>query len=640
MNVISAPPKNLLQLAEALEKVDNKKYFFGRNLYLLTKETDMPLEVIQGNVMNLFLKFITHVDYSLQSKADLERLALAYSDYSIRMNDTGLSAEAKYLLNCGKELIKSEVKSFNKHKSQSQDILQMLLITDTDGYWGKPGAMAIRTVEAIRQRIPIVLPYSLLLCVMQANFKEGYTSKSYYEKVRMAVKELSKSMRCKIFKHNHCNLVAVIPQGCEQKLNLSAYHLIDFKTVEKQAVLLSEVEPYKEKRFTVEEILQTLSSKISKHILWSGHGLLNKSAFGLPLFEAIQILSQTKDVACWDLTSCNLLGNIRQIVHKIDLSNKMILIRDGIVGASSPLEDDESARAYFRLSNNVLSKSDEKIKHCFSKASPWITGLSIRNHPHLVLKDKSIVPLEFPDLAEVLTVTGNAKKYENIERLYIATIQKNAPIHLSGKIALLPGLAEANTQHLLQDVKTDLSLLEFFDSAFMYKDYLPGRREVKHRLLPSTHEGNYLVMIKKLECADGIYHGIIHYNPQEGKNTQLALKDGQWCSYTPKQIFSESEYLIPVEQILREALKDSCPSSQTWQQSPITPAAFYNAISSAFNLPESWTKEVINLISPVNSVPNPMTQENDFFEMSSNASYSCPKELMKALTLHDEYIQE
>jgi len=642
MNVISAPPKNLLQLAEALEKVDNKKIFFGRNLYLLTKKTDMPLEVIQGNVMNLFLECFNPVEYSLQSKAELERFTRAYSNYSIRMKETGLSTEAKYLLNCGEDLIESEVKSFNKHKSQSQDRFQMFLITDTDGYWGCPGAMAIRAVEAIRQRVPIVLPYSLLLSVVQAHFKEEASNQSYFEKVCMAMKELSDSLRCKIFKNKDCDLAAVIPPGCEQKLDLMAFSLKDFKALEKEAILYCEVEPYKEKRFTVEDILQTLSSKVSKHILWSGHGLLNKSAMGLLLFEVIQILSQTKDVACWDLSSCYLLGNIRQIVHKIKHLNQIILIRNGIVAESSPLHDDESVRAYFRLSNKALGKTDEKIKHFFSKASPWITGLNICNHPHVVCKDKSIVPLKFPALAEVLTeINGEPKKYENIKRLYIAIVQANAPIHLYGKIALLPGLAETNTQHLLQDVKTDLSLSEFFNSSFLYENYFPGRRKVDEREDVTSHQGNYLLMINKFQCSEGIFQGIIYYKTPADTITRLVLKDGKWSLYEPKTFFLGfemedehfSEYLR-MEKFLQKALIESCPSSQTWQQFQITPASFYNAVGSAFKLSE-WTKTVIHQIQSLNLVLKPIPQKDGFIEIPSNPFHHCSKELLKALTFYD-----
>jgi len=645
MNVISAPPRNLLQLAEALEKVDNKKIFFGRNLYLLTKQTDMPLEVIQGNVMNLFLEFINHIEYSPQSKTELEKVTLAYSNYSIRMKEIGLSAELKHLLNCGQKLIDSEAKRFDKHTTQVQDRLQMLLITDRDDDEG-PGAMAVRTAQAISQRIPIVLPYSLLLSVMQAHFIRDTLEKAYYEQVRIVVRELSNSFQCNIYKHNHCDLVAVIPSGCQQTLNLSEYSLKDFKAFERQAILHYVVEPYKDRNFTSGDIIQTLSSEVSKHILWSGHGLLNKVTMGLSLIEAIQILNQTKHVACWDLTSCYLLGNIRQLVHKIDnLDLPIILIRNGMVSESSPLEDDESVRAYFSLSNKAFGKSDEKVKRYFSKASPWIAGLNIRNHPHIVLKDKRVVPLEIPELAAVLKDTYyEPKKYENIKRLYIATVLSKTPLFLSGKIALLPGLAETNTQHLLQDVKTNLSLSEFFASAFLYHDHLPGIRKIKNREKNSTHQGNYLLMIKKLECSDGIFPGIIHFKPQIGNNMQLVSREGRWCAYDPEPKphflgfgINFSEYVTPMEEILYNALIESCPSSQTWKQQSLTPASFYEAVASSFNLPESWTNEVNYQIRPLNKIPEPLLQKNEFIKIDtiSPTPYICTSKLLRALTLFD-----
>lgn len=601
MNVLLFSPSSLFELTQSLQKIDNINTFFGRSLCVLTENPNVPQEVVLAKVMHLFVNFLKMAEQTEKNKTVLKDFAAYFSSYCDRIKKSHIPAESHYLIDCAKMLIETEVSEYIQGRNQLKEELSILLITDLDGFRGNKGdAMVIHAVNGIGAGIPVIMPYRLLLNIIMASFKpiDNYSnSRNYFENAHQICKDLANSNKWKIYKHDTSDLIVLLPNQSKDLINLTNYQEVKFDIMESLAIETRINWPHQKMQISSQAIIETLSTDVDKHVVWAGHGDLKKSTLGLPFSKVSDVLNQTRKVSCWNLHSCYLLGTIRQVTSTLQNRDSIIVVNNGIVDSNDALMEDEACSAYFLISKYLPNAKDEKIKALFSKFSPWISGLGIGNHPHLILSgSKKIIPLAFPKLTEVLSDSYPQDKieFEELEQLYIDKMVVPFPISLKGPIAILPGLGEANTHHLLKEVTSNLAFSDFIQSAFTrYKDYLPGNRNPKDRISISAHSGNLLFMIGKLNCADGIFEKIIFIRNPLVNNKILFFKESRWFSLT--FMFEPVEF--SVEEYLVSALRESCPSLASFEENNMTKESFYEAVADIFNLQRAFEESTETKLS-------------------------------------------
>ncbi len=375
-------------------------------------------------------------------------------------------------------------------------MLPLLLITDIDSGTTR-GAMIYRAAFGIIQRQTMIIPGTVLVSmIIGCRFAKSniglQESREFYSE---AFQEVSKG-KWEFFRHKECDLVVLLPDpALHSLLQLEDYESLSFKFFDQEASKVIANIRYEGKRWSSEAIIKVLDTAVKKHIIWAGHGSLDKEAMGFTLEEVSGILSKQKSVENWNLHSCFILGNIKKILSQVEHRQSTIIINDGLVTTTFPLiKGEESLKIYFRHISQAESQVDIKTVHVFEKLAPWVSGLDLINHPFIILKEThQLIPLSFISISENYNESGVEKKtYTGIHRLFLGRLYIKQPLQLEDQIKLIPGTGEKSNLHFFEELITSSSLDNFING-----------------LIAS---GDTLYLIKKLTTANGVYNNFIHYS--------------------------------------------------------------------------------------------------------------------------------
>lgn len=408
--------------------------------------------------------------------------------------------------------------------------------------------------------------------------------------------------------------------------------------VRDDAILIDIGKPYSCKKIGKDEVVDILASDSKKHIIWVGHGGLTNSfghatAMGLPLSDVSDIIERVPNINLWDLHSCYILGNIRHIMSQIQQRNSTLIINNGAICESSPpREYNDSIKAYFQLVSQISEGQEGKMQKKLAKIFALQNSFAPENHPHLILQDsRTITPLTSPKMiAKVSSLTE--EDTQSLQRLYIDKLITEEPLHLPKRATLLPGIAELNATFLLSEVKTPLPFAEFVLQAFGHAHTSP-------------YAGHTLFMMAKLECADGIYEHVVYGSDKE-KPTTMFSQNGCWSTFDvvthrnnkffkgKKNAFLPCSKEFALERLQQE-INQAVLSEESFQEHGMKAEAFYDAVRTAFQLPESL------LANPLPPMQSPQLSEHNnrapleqFSHHAACSSEEAP--LFQAIALQDK----
>ena len=660
------PPKSLTAMTDSIAKVDNKAFFFGRNLYIISDHCPLLQERVITDIVNNFLKFTSELEHSKANIDDLKKFKETFSSYCLRAtlpHQINKQSNLSYLIECAQDLVKKRTKDFENKLPSTQKELNLLLITDSDPGTRDAlvrGAMAIRACRSLRQGIPVVLPYDLLYKIVDANFQRPHftsTEKNqlndtneFREMAKAACNKIFNDDQWTIYKSDKSNFIALLPKQCVYMLNLKNFTEISHQELKTEIMLIGVGKRYISKKIECDDVIEILSTSTKKNIVWAGHGskperIDDKSsmALGFSLQQVSKVINQSRNINFWDLHSCYLLGNIKNIMNDVQEQNSQIMVNNGSICASHPSRDD-STLGYFWASSRAIQHGDDKLASKMKKISPLKNSCNIENHPHLIHKNsRQIIPITFPGIVDIISHAEMHGKPIDCKYLVIDRLIVKDPLHLIGQVNLLLGPTELNSHHLCAEVCTTLTFSEFARSAF-------ERRGYNNTLISY---GNTLLMIGKLICADGIYEQLILTNgAQEKYNstisfTCLVKKEDKWYSFD-KNSNSTSRILkqidsVDINHFMEESLQASRPSASSFVDNQVDVQTFNESVREMFHLPENCFKPVsdeiqIDLFKAYISSPSSDCIKKEDFEWGD--LYACRSDewqmaFFKAITLQN-----
>lgn len=640
--VFSTPPNSLAELNDALQRVDHKTAFFDTDLRVVSKDVRSILKNIEtpsGNTeivscekqerARIVLAEITNVFMRTNFQAiefEINRFHDLFSGYCIRLLTNQWDETFVAFVGCVQHSVKKIIKVMQS-PGYKQEIQPLLLITDTDGK--EHGAMGIRAARYLVQGIPVVMPEQLLFKLINYSFKPPWLSPFQADirencklmSVKKACSEIANPEKWTIYTNG--NLVTCLPIGSSHVLNLTNYKEVSYREIKRNAILKQIGQAYSQKKIEKEEIVEILSTDVNKHVVFAGHGALKGTddegkAMGMTLEKVAYVFNHSKNVLFWDLHSCFLLGNIRTIMDEVGPIDSTLKISNGLIASSyPPKESDDMVRAYFFLASKALNQDKpEKIAKIF----PLMDSFYPENHPHLIHKQsKKIAPLTLTGIAEKGSTEG---KVFTAPRLYLDALSITHPIQLSGKVALLPGLAEQNSQHFLKEVSTDQKFNDFIASAFGH-----------------ACEGTQAFLIGKLQCQNGIYEKVIYFSKSQ-KARVFFFKENAWHTFSvtwentehslnaKHNPFEVLAYTDDMEKVLQKIIDQTRPGNNIPTEDL---KHLYALASETFALPLEWKESVKDTES------TPKTKEGkgglilaQKFDMRNEVTF------FRALVLQDE----
>ena len=637
-NNIAFPPNNIHEMTESVRKVDNKKYYFGENLFVITENSGMVPEEYLATITNTFISLASKMEHNANSISQLHDFKDTFSTFCERLTvENQLSKHTSLIIHSIKRLIHKFIKDFCENELMSNDGMQLLLITDVDGDRGTNAALVRRACRYINQEIPLIIPYTLLSNILEASFlpsppliqEEPECKRTYIISACLAIQNISNEKKWALFQSTTGEFIALLPPQFESKFNLSTYRQANFADVKTESILRSVGKPHTIQELACHEIVEILSSPTQKHVLWTGHGSIGEKnrfnkkseAMGLTLDKVSGLINQIPSVTLWDLHTCYLLGNIRQLMTTVDNPNSMIIVNNGKICPSRPTYFDgeyiytDCIKGYFYLCSRAQKKGLQILQENIGKISPLINGFREDNHPHIISRgSKKIVPVIFPGVIEKISnveALGNALE---CERLYVDKLMIETRMVLPGIIRLLPGLGERNTSHLFKEVATTLSFEKFVLSAF-----------------DSYQDGSIVFMIGRLDCSDGLFEQIIHCvrppqsNAIYGESVILAKKENRYlffkinpyCNRIDAEHFSDDR-----EKFMLNVMVKSCPSAVAFESSQIDPRFFYESVQKIFDLSDNWVDTVMDEFPPQKISPDEAEKESIRQFVTHYACYS------------------